>query len=335
MSQLFSTKLLPASDRIDAWQWNARQICGDCRIRLPKASFNGTIDVRDVAGLPLTRFSSSPLSFSKAPSDNRRPENHFCIVITQFAGVRCYEQNGASALLQPGDSTLIDSTVPWSSNCNTDCSRLYLRVPRWIMEDHLRRTEIPIARRINGNTRDGAILCQIAQSLYGEAERMTKEEAAAALEAYFEVLAACLGQPHSGSRAVELRGQIHRYIELHLSETTLRPADIAFSMGISIRHLHRLFLVTGNTLGEYIRRRRLRGCRADLANPKMREKTITDIAFFWGFCDSAHFSHSFKKEFGISPRVFRTRALAGDCAREDCVRDLLHAEIAGMYSGPN
>ena len=335
MSQLFSTELLPASDRIDAWQWNAKQICGDCRIRLPKAAFNGTIDVRDVAGLTLTRFSSSPLSFSKAPSDNRSPENHFCIVITQFAGIRRYEQNGATALLQPGDSTLIDSAVPWSSNCNTDCSRLYLRVPRWIMEDHLRGTVIPIARRINGNTRDGATLCQISQSLYSEAERMTKEEAAAALEAYFEVLATCLGQPHYSSRTVELRRQIHRYIELHLSETTLGPAAIASSVGISIRHLHRMFLVTGNTLGEFIRRRRLRGCRADLANPKMREKTITDIAFFWGFCDSAHFSHSFKKEFGISPRAFRTRALEGDWTREDCVRNLLHAEMAGIYSGPN
>jgi len=335
MSQLFSTELLPASDRIDAWQWNAKQICGDCRIRLPKASFNGTIDIRGVAGLPLTRFSSSPLSFSKAPSDSRSPENHFCIVITQFAGVRRYEQNGASALLQPGDSTLIDSTVPWSSDCNTDCSRLYLRVPRWTMEDHLRQTEIPVARRINGNARHGATLCRISRSLYNEAVRMTKEEATAALEAYFEVLAVCLGQPHSSSRAVELRRQIHRYIELHLSETALGAADIASSLGISIRHLHRLFLVTGSTLGEYIRRRRLRGCGADLANPKMREKTITDIAFFWGFCDSAHFSHSFKKEFGISPRVFRTRALAGDWTREDCVRDLLHAEMAGIYSGPN
>ena len=335
MAQLFSTELLPASDRIDAWQWKAKQICGDCRIRLPKASFNGTIDVRDVAGLPLTRFSSSPLSFSKVPRDNRSPENHFCIVITQFVGVRRYEQSGASVLLQPGDSTLIDSAAPWSSNCNTGCSRLYLRVPRCVMEDHLRRTDIPIGRRINGNTRDGATLCRISQSLYSEAERMTKDEGAAALEAYFEVLAACLGQPHSSSLAVERRGQIHRYIELHLSETTLGPANIACSLGISIRHLHRLFLVTGSTLGDYIRRRRLRGCRADLANPKMREKTITDIAFFWGFCDSAHFSHSFKKEFGISPRVFRARALAGGWTQEDCVRDLLHAERVGIYSGPN
>jgi AraC family transcriptional activator of tynA and feaB len=335
MSQLFSTELLPASDRIDAWQWNAKQICGDCRIRLPKTSFHGTIDIRDIGGLRLTRFSSSPLSFSKWPADSS-PENRFCIVVTQFAGVRRYEQNGARVLLQPGDSTLVDSASPWSSSCSTDCSRLYLRVPRWILEDRLRRVDIPIAQRISGNGREGAALCRLSKSLYDEARRMGEEEGSAALEAYFEVLAACLGEPsHSGLRAVELRRQIHRYVESHLSESSLGPAEIAASVGISVRHLHRLFLITGSTLGEHVRSRRLRGCRADLANEGMRERTITEIAFFWGFSDSAHFSHAFRKEFGISPRAFRARTLAGDWMKEDCPRDLFHAEISDLYSDLN
>jgi len=336
MSQLFSTELLPASDRIDAWQWNARQICGDCSIRLPKASFHGTIDTRDVGGLRLTRFSSSPLSFFKRPSDSSFSENRFCIVITQFGGVRRYQQNGTSVLLHPGDSTVIDSASPWSSSCSTDCSRLYLRVPRWIMEDHLQRAEIPLAQRINGNARDGAVLCRLSHSLYNEAGRMSEEEGAAALEAYFEVLGDCLGeQSHAAARAVELRRQIHRYIGTHLSESSLGAAEIASSVGISVRHLHRLFLVTGSTLGQHIRSRRLTGCRADLANPRMQKRTITEIAFFWGFSDSAHFSHAFRNEFGTSPRAFRVRALARAGIEEDCVGDLLPAEAQDHCSEPN
>src|SRR5215468_680860 len=336
MSQLFSTELLPASDRIDAWQWNAKQICGDCSIRLPKASFHGTIDIRDVGSLRLTRFSSSPLSFFKRPSDSSVPENRFCIVITQLAGVRHYHQNGNKVLLQPGDSTLIDSASPWSSSSDTDCSRLYLRVPRWILADHLQRTDIPVAHRISSDARAGTALCRLSQSLYNEAGPMTEEEVAAALEAYFAVLGACLGdQPHPEPRAVELRRQIHHYIETHLSESSLGPAELASDMGISIRHLHRLFLVTGTTLGEYIRTRRLKGCHTDLANPRMRERTITEIAFFWGFSDSAHFSHSFRKEFGISPRAFRAQALAGDWIERNCLRDLFRSEVAELYFEPN
>src|ERR1700687_2107159 len=95
MAQLFTTDLLPASDRIDAWQWNAQQICGDCRIQLPRSSFHGAIEVRHVGGLPLTRFGSSPLSFWKWPSETATPDNRCCIVITQLAGHRRYVQSGS------------------------------------------------------------------------------------------------------------------------------------------------------------------------------------------------------------------------------------------------
>jgi AraC-like DNA-binding protein len=164
---------------------------------------------------------------------------------------------------------------------------------------------------------------------------MSEEEGAAALEAYFEVLAACLGgDAYPAPRAIELRRQIHHYIDTHLSELSLGPVEIASSVGISVRHLHRLFLVTGGTLGEYIRGRRLEGCRADLANPRMRERTITEIAFFWGFSDSAHFSHSFRREFGIAPRVFRARALAEDWIEDGWSRDM-RAEMSDLCSEPN
>lgn len=329
MSQLFSTELLPVSDRIDAWQWNAKQICGDCQIRLPKSSFHGTIDVRDVGGLRLTRFSSSPLSFTKCPVDTVNSENRFCIVITQIAGVQRYAQSGAGVLLNPGDSTLIDSGSPWSSSCVTDCARLYLRAPRWVMESRLRGIDIPIVQRISGEARMGGALRRLSQSLYDEAGQMKEDEGVAALDAYFEILSACLGSNHPpGSRATELRGEIYGYIDGHLFEPTLGPAEIASAVGISVRHLHRLFLVTGSTLGDYIRARRLKGCRNDLANSGMRHKTITEIAFFWGFSDSAHFSHSFRKQFGMSPRAFRSRAgTDGNRIGDDAVQDLLRTEM--------
>lgn len=308
MSQLFSTEVLPASDRVDAWQWKAQQICGDCRIQLPKSSFQGSIEVRSVGGLPLTRFSTTPLSFWKWPLDSVNLDNRSCIVITQIAGVRRYLQNGVSILLKPGDSTVIDSGRPWSSSCGTDCTRLYLRVPRWMMEQRLRMPEIPIVHRINGSAALGAMLCRLSQSIFEEAERMKEEHGAAALDAYFGILAVCLGGAAIPTRhGPELHGRIQRFIDAHISEPTLGADEIASAMGISVRHLHRLFAGTGSTLGDCIRSRRLERCRNDLANLRGRERTITEIAFSWGFNDSAHFSHSFRKQFGVSPRAFRSQ----------------------------
>lgn len=340
MSQLFSTELVPPSDRVDAWQWNAQQICGDCHFQLPKSSFHGSIEIRQVGGLRLTRFSSSSLSFWKWPADTVHPDNQYCIVIAQIAGVRRYLQNGVGILLKPGDSTVIDAGQPWSSTCGTDCVRLYLRVPRWMMENRLRTHEIPVARGIRGTAGMGAALSRLSQSLYNEAEWMKEDEGAAALDAYFEILAACIGRPeallHPGPA---LRGRIHRFIDAHISEPTLGPGEIASAVGISVRHLHRLFSMTGGpTLGDYIRARRLEQCRYDLANPRLWEKKITEIAFFWGFSDSAHFSHSFRRQFGVSPRVFRAQSTVKgqDAVMEKRLRDFSPAEAAEIRdSRPN
>jgi AraC-like DNA-binding protein len=340
MSQLFSTELLPVSDRIDAWQWNAQQTCGDCRIRLPRSSvFHGSIEMREVGGVRLTLFSSSPLSFWKWPIDTASSENRSCIMITQIEGARRYLQNGSEVLLKAGDSTVIDAGRPWSSSCEAACVRLYLRVPRWIMENRLQTSEIPIAERISGATRMGSTLSRLSQLLYNEAGRTEKAEAAAALDAYFHTLAACLGgRGLTAERGPELLRQLVAYLETHLAEPTLTPFEVASALGISIRYLHRVFSATGNTMGDYVRARRLERCRMDLTNPRLREKTITDIAFFWGFSDAAHFSHSFRKQFGVSPRSFRARMAdkAGAAGNDVEIRSCILSQISEFrYSGPN
>ena len=312
MSESFSTELIPLSDRVDAWQWRTQQICGNCYIQLPKHSlFHGCIESRRVGGLQLTRFSSSSLSFRKSPAETASPENRCCIVITQLRGVRHYSQNGASVTLRPGDSTLIDSGLPWSSSCATECARLYLRVPRWLIEDRMRTSVLPLARRIPGDAGPGVTLSRVSRSLYQDAE-MWKAEEGTALDSYFNVLSACVGHSRADvsgvQRCAELSSRIQSFIEAHLTEPTMGPAEIASAVGISVRHLHRLFSLRGHTVGDWIRWKRLLQCRRDLADPRLRERTITEIAFFWGFSDSAHFSRCFRRQFGVCPRTFRSSA---------------------------
>src|SRR6202035_5927 len=177
MPQTFSTDLVPIADRRDAWLCNARLICGDCRFEFPRRHlFHGSVERRKVGGVELTRFSSSPVSFAKSPVTGTNAADRFCIVITQLHGVRCYTQDGATAILNPGDSTLIDSGHSWSSNCGGDCSRLYLRVPRWLMENRLRLTRLPLLPRISGTSRLGVTLFRLATSLYQEAPVLTLGE---------------------------------------------------------------------------------------------------------------------------------------------------------------
>ena len=206
MALSFSTKLIPAADRIDAWEWNARQFCGGCRFRFPnRRAFHGSIETWSVGSFELCLFSSSSLSFAKFPIESRHPANMFCTVITQLEGIRSYRQNGTEVTLNSGDTTLIDSAFPWSSDGSGSGVRLYLRAPRWLMENQLQTTTIPSARRISGISTLGATLFHLANSLYRGADELSQKDGSAIIEAYFDILSACVGRrepdrdPHPGT----------------------------------------------------------------------------------------------------------------------------------------
>jgi AraC-like DNA-binding protein len=235
-----------------------------------------------------------------------------CLIISQLQGSREYCQNGNQVTLQPGDTTLIDAGRPWSSTCASHCSRLYLRLPTWLVQEKLRVSELPIVRRISGEAGLGATLFRLGTSLYQEAGVLSMEDGVSAVEAYLHILSACIGGPEPevvNGRDIGCR--IERFIEEHLADPALTLSEIAAHAGISVRHLHRLFLRKGLTVTEWIRRRRLENCRAELSDPRFLSRNITEVSFSWGFSDSAHFSHCFKKQFGMSPRDLRAKLLNG------------------------
>src|SRR5215469_13462247 len=240
----FTTDLVPASDRREAWLFNARQICGDCKFQFPKRfPFHGSIERKTVASLEMTLFSSSSISFKKFPSEPSHSDKRACIVISQLAGLRRYHQDGKVAVLKKGDATLIDSGRPWSSDCPGDCARLYLRIPWQLMQSRLRLNELPVARKISGGAGLGSLLFHLSTSLYREAESLTEGEGAAAIEAYLRILAECVRPPvHScGHQRDEQLQKILSYIDTHLTDASLNPSEIARAVDFSVRHLHRLF----------------------------------------------------------------------------------------------
>jgi len=104
----------------------------------------------------------------------------------------------------------------------------------------------------------------------------------------------------------EYQSRINRvldYIEKHIDqEFTLD--ELAGVANFSKYHFHRIFFgLTGETLFSFIQRIRIeRGAGMLVSTPTL---TITQIAYACGFADSAHFSKSFSRYFGITPSAWR------------------------------
>ncbi len=96
--------------------------------------------------------------------------------------------------------------------------------------------------------------------------------------------------------------KVFDFIDQNLdSKLTLEKiSEVAY---FSPYHFHRVFReISGETLNEYITRRRIEKSALDLIH---KNDSHTEIFIRYGFNDSSSFSRTFKKFYGVSPSEFR------------------------------
>jgi AraC-like DNA-binding protein len=94
------------------------------------------------------------------------------------------------------------------------------------------------------------------------------------------------------------------YVRLHLFDHGLSAARIAHAHGISVRYLYLILARERLSLGDWIREQRAQGA-ARLLMDSPYDLSIADIAHRTGYADQAHFSRSFRRWYGTSPREWR------------------------------
>ena len=116
-----------------------------------------------------------------------------------------------------------------------------------------------------------------------------------------------LPQAHSdrSSLATAHRIRIMNFIEAHLGDPDLTPMRVAQACKMTPRYLHHLFSHESETVARYILRRRLEECSRALTVPSQRGRTVTAIAFDYGFNSPTHFGRVFRARYGVTPREYR------------------------------
>lgn len=90
--------------------------------------------------------------------------------------------------------------------------------------------------------------------------------------------------------------------------TAVNEKDVADACGLSYNYFSSAFkIATGRNFNEYLIQLRLQASKKQLLSS---QKSITEIALMVGFSTASHFISCFKKHIGLTPKRFRSRALA-------------------------
>lgn len=308
-----------ASHSFGSWIGALQGVCGrfDARPALNSALFIGEVGLLDYAGLEVARIRTNAGLISRQSTSVDQEDDRHCFLIVQRSGHAQLKQGGESIELAPGDMALLDS----AGACEI--------VPHGLIEHasfHLSRDEVyrhlPAQQRkfgkLSQHCASGRLMRLLVEQICsGDLQGCAAQQEGQALqEALIALLAPTLRQTLSSTldgydslHGSCLRSQAQQLISQSLNEPGLTPVALAQQLNISVRQLYRLFEEQGDSVCRFIQRSRLKRSAADLSNPGLRHESITDIAFKWGFTDSAHFSRTFKKHFEQSPRDYRSSSL--------------------------
>src|SRR3981081_422861 len=298
-----STAGLTPKKQIQYWTAALTELCGQFDVDpLDGSSFEAQRDVATFSRLKLGHIEASQHRIALPVSRVKAGEHPYVKVLFQTFGVSHFEQNGRRIELQPGDCLAYDVSCPHSIISPSQTRHEVVIVPTDLLyERGFQSAKMP-AFKFSARAGTGRIAHDFVHATFGEAPKLLPNTANGVADTLIDLLLLPLRDvgavcDRSGPAVLHLRAQA--FIREHLRDPDLSIDQISAALGCSKRYLHMLFSEKGMTVSDYIWQARLQHCRQELE--AQGGKTITDVAFSWGFSSSSHFSRVFRKYFGIAP----------------------------------
>jgi AraC family transcriptional regulator, positive regulator of tynA and feaB len=277
--------------------------------------FRGAVTRRPIGELMLVDCASSPWlgNRSRAIVDAHRGVQSEEILGFQFVhrGVELVREGSRELALTPGDVVLWDGRQPTEVEIVEPFYKRTLLFPRErVLALCPRLDELSALPSLEGSA-PARLLVRYMNALAVELGQLDAAGGAAAANAALELLRVAVEPSVPSSRSATraaMRAELRRYVRTRLQDPLLGPSSIARAYAMSVRALHALFEDADTSVAGLVRSERLARCLEDLRRPN--GGSVTDIAFRWGFCDPAHFSRVFKREFGVTPSEVRHAALS-------------------------
>lgn len=308
----FSTHGIPATNRLELWEHHNAKALIPLDIRTMDED---PLEAREVSlGYGSLRFGGVTGSAQVVERSERfirqHPTDAIAIFFTLRGEALFYHRDGHE-ILKPGQAIICDADRPFMRGFSTGLKEMVLTIPR---EDYLELSagEALPKPRIIGFNQDAASNHQmralaglVSDTLSGQAAGRQCPEAAV-LD-----LIALLVSGDGGRSGAGYLAAARGHIEAHLSDPELGSSRIAAAIGISERHLSRIFAEAGEPPGAYIREMRLELARSILVDPDARSTPVGAVALQVGFASQSYFTRAFRARYGITPLALRREALRG------------------------
>ena len=317
MTRLLTTASTEPGRRLAYW---TEMVCEtyvqlDCDPGAGADSIEGEITVDRLATLELSRVTSAAQRVRRTPARIARATEDYFLVSIQARGEGFVVQDGRTARLRPGDFALYDSTRPYELRFDGPFQQYVLMMPGPTLRTALRDTQCLTATAVSGERGAGHLMIGMIGTLVSDIDTLAPESAAAVADSITHILIAGLSalpqarQASSSHLAAFHRERIKACVRARLRDPGLTVAGIAAALHLSPSTLHRAWTGEPCSLADWIWAQRLDAARRDLCAPAQAKRTVSDIAFSWGFNDAAHFSRAFRARFGCTPRELRAMAL--------------------------
>lgn len=318
MRTWIETDSFPLDERFPRWREACLAPPMACELRCgDPARFSGRAQVGELGELSvLSVFSQTRYEFRRTPLLIRRHDSEQFRLALHTSGVGGLLTNDHEIPLHPGDMVLADTSHPIAGWRGAMADWVMITFRRGLMPLPSRYLESLAETPLRGGTGIGALVSGFIRSATADPDRFLPSDRARLGTAVLDVLSVLiahelelgrLASPEAHRQALVLA--VKEFIQRRLSDPDLSPATIAAAHHISIRQLQKLFAAHEETVGAWVRARRLEACRRELADPMLCDRPVGAIAARWGFVSAAHFSRVFKQAFAQSPREYRSERI--------------------------
>lgn len=161
-------------------------------------------------------------------------------------------------------------------------------------------------RNVCVHTPEGRVLHALFLSVFERLDSSAPQSAALLSEtviALFRLLAHGTRGADDASRSVYVAARadaMRRYVDAHLGDPDLGPAQIAAVFGVSRASVFRAFESNGGVAQTIVQRRMARAFET-LSRAEASRGLVKTVAYASGYDDPAHFCRLFRRHLGVSP----------------------------------